>query len=55
MCDLKFIAEKQNVDSYQSGFNYDLLLNDDYCLKFLFSLNDLLNKNDDNDPNRLHQ
>ena len=38
MCDLKFISEKQNVDSYQSDFNYDLLLNDDYCLKFLFSL-----------------
>ena len=29
MCDLKFSSEKQNVDSYQSDFNYDLVLNDD--------------------------
>ena len=36
MFDLKIISEKQNVDSYQSDFNYDLLLNDDYCLKFFF-------------------
>ena len=38
MCDLKIISEKQNVVSYHSDFNYDLLLNDDYCLKILFSL-----------------
>ena len=38
MCDLKIISEKQNVDFYQSDFNYDLLLNDDFCLKFLISL-----------------
>ena len=37
LCDLKIILEKQNVNSYQSDFNYDLLLNDDYCLKFLFT------------------
>ena len=29
MCDLKFSSQKQNVDSYQSDLNYDLLLNDD--------------------------
>ena len=29
MCDLKIISEKQNVDSYQSDFTYDLVLNDD--------------------------
>ena len=34
MCDLKIISEKQNVDSHHSDFNYDLLLNDDYFLKF---------------------
>ena len=38
MCDLKRISEKQNVDSNHSEINYDLLLNDDYCLKFLFSI-----------------
>ena len=51
MCDLKVISEKQNVDSsYKSDFNYDLLLNDDYCLKFLFSLKNRLNKFNDDDP-----
>ena len=50
MCDLKIISEKQNVDSYHSDFNYDLLLNDDYCLKFLFSLKHRLNKINDDDP-----
>ena len=50
LCDLKIILKKQNVDSYQSDFNYDLLLNDDYCLKFLFSLKNRLSKTDDDDP-----
>ena len=50
MSDLKIFWEKQNVDSYQSDFNYDLPLNDDYCLKFLFSLKNRLNKIDDDDP-----
>ena len=50
MCDLKNISEKQNVDFYQSDFNYDLLLNDDYCLKFLFLLKNRLNKIIDDDP-----
>ena len=50
MCDLKIFSEKQNVDSYHSDFNYDLLLNDDYCLKFLFSLKNRLNKINDDDP-----
>ena len=49
MCDLKNISEKQNVDFYQSDFNYDLLLNDDYCLKFLFLLKNRLNKIIDDD------
>ena len=44
MCNLKIISKKQNVDSYHSDFKYDLLLNDDYCLKFLFSLKNRLNK-----------
>ena len=51
LCDLKIFSEKQNVDSYQSDFNYALLLNDDYDLKFLFSLNNRLIKIDDDDPN----
>ena len=38
------------MDSYYSDFNYDLLLNDDYCLKFLFSLKSRLNKINDDDP-----
>ena len=50
MCGLKFISEKKNVDSYHSDFNYDLLLNDDYCLKFLFLLKNRLNKIYDDDP-----
>ena len=50
MCDLKNISEKQNVDFYQSDFNYDSLLNDNYCLKFLFSLKNRLNKIIDDDP-----
>ena len=50
MCDLKIISEKQNVDSYHSEINYDLLLNDDYCLKFLFSLKNRLKKINDEDP-----
>ena len=33
MCDLKIISENQNVVSYHSDLNYDLLLNGDYCLK----------------------
>ena len=37
MCDLNFISEKQNVDSYLSDFNYDLLLNDDFSVKRFFS------------------
>ena len=49
MSDLKIVSEKQNLDSYQSDFNYDLLLNDDYCLKFLFSLTNRLNKINDDD------
>ena len=50
MCDLKFISEKQNVDSYHSEINYDLLLNDDYCLKFLFSQKKSIEKINDEDP-----
>ena len=38
------------MDFYKSDFNYDLLLNDDYCLKFLFSLKNRLNKINDDDP-----
>ena len=38
------------MDSYYSDFNYDLLLNGDYCLKFLFSLKSRLNKINDDDP-----
>ena len=49
MCHLKIISEKQNVDSYKSDFNYDLLLNDDFCLKFLFLQKNLLNKLNDDD------
>ena len=49
MCSKNYFRKK-NVDSYQSDFNYDLLLNDDYCLKFLFSLKNFLNKINDDDP-----
>ena len=49
MCDLKIISENQNVDSYYSDFKYDLLLNDDYCLKILFSLKNRLIKINDDD------
>ena len=49
-CDLKIFSEKQNVDSYQTDFNYDLLLNEDYCLKFLFLLINRLSKICDDGP-----